>query len=178
MRYCPNCGNQLAEETRFCPTCGTEQQNGQKPIQRNTGTRKRLHCPNCRSTNLTPVIESTSTIGSVGRISKNIALTETNVNNKSFWMCQECGHKFRNLEDLIQENERTYKMGKIYFRVIYGMLAVFGCFMCLITDQMGTLILIVGIMGVAWYVSEKWALKKMMEKKKREEKSLRKACFE
>lgn len=131
MSYCTNCGKEITEGVAFCPECGTRQ-GVQQPVRRNTSPRGRLHCPSCRSTNLTPIIESSSTIGSVGRISKNIAVTGTNVNNKTFWMCQDCGHKFRNLEDLIEENKRFYKFGKIYFRVIYGFVAVLALGMSLL----------------------------------------------
>lgn len=177
MRFCPNCGSQVTEETKFCPICGTPQ-NSQQSVHRTTGTRKRLHCPNCRSVNLTPVIESTSTIGSVGRVSKNVALTGTNVNNKSFWMCQECGHKFRNLEDMIQENKRAYKLGKILFRLSYIFLSVFCCLMGLLTKQMGMMIFTISLMIAAWYVSEKCILKKMKAKWDAEERKLRKSCFD
>ncbi|MBQ2927839.1 MAG: zinc-ribbon domain-containing protein [Oscillospiraceae bacterium] len=178
MSYCPNCGKEIIEGAAFCPECGTKQ-NGWQPARRNTTPRGRLHCPSCRSTNLTPIIESTSTIGSVGRVSKNIAVTETNVKNKSFWMCQECGHKFRNLEDLIAENKRVYKFGKICFRALCGFLAVFSVLIGSLpgADSKMTIFSIV-LSGVAWFISEKWGLEKWKAKSDAEERKLRKACFD
>lgn len=178
MSYCPNCGKQIAEGSAFCPECGTKQGSPQ-PVRRNTTPRGRLHCPSCRGTNLTPVIESSSTIGSAGRISKNIVLTETNVKNKSFWMCQECGHKFRNLEDLIEENKQKYKLGKLTFRLVYGILTAFGLMLSPIPggDPIGTLIGFCAI-GFAWFVSEKWLLEKEKAKWDAQERKLRKGCFD
>lgn len=178
MSFCPNCGKEITGGAAFCPECGTKQ-GGQSPVRRNTTPRGRLHCPSCRGMNLTPVIESSSTIGSVGRISKNVAVTGTNVKNKSFWMCQECGHKFRNLEDMIEENKRMYRFGKLYFRIIYGFLAAFSLLISLLpgADSRATVPLLL-FFGLAWYVSEKWLLEKWKAKKVAEERKLRKACFD
>lgn len=176
MRYCPNCGTEVEEGAAFCSRCGTAQQR-QQSAQRSSGMRKRLHCPNCRSTNLTPIVESTSTIGSVGRISKNIALTGTNVNNKSFWMCQECGHKFRNLEDLIQENKRYFSQlitGWVVIGAVITILFVLlGCF----TGEIGAVFVIL-IADAICYAFCKWFLKKEKQKRDTEERKLRRACFE
>lgn len=178
MSFCPNCGKQIAEGSAFCPKCGTKQ-GGHQPVRRNTTPRGSLHCPNCRSTHLTPVIESSSTIGGAGRISKNIVLTETNIKNKSFWMCQECGHKFRNLEDLIEENKRMYRFGKINFRIIYGFAAAFSLLISLLPGADSRVrVPFLLILGLAWYVSEKWLVEKWKAKKDAEERKLRKACFD
>ena len=178
MGYCPNCGKEITGNPAFCPECGTKQ-GGQQPVRRNTSPRGRLHCPSCRSTNLTPVIESSGTIGSVGRISKNIAVTGTNVNNKSFWMCQDCGHKFRNLEDLIAENKRIYMTRKILLRTSFGFLFIFNLGLSLLPGgNSGGSFLAALVLGLMWYVNEKWVLRKVTEKKMEEEKKLRKACFD
>lgn len=177
MRYCPNCGSQLAEEVRFCPTCGTEQQTGQQPVRRTTGARKRLHCPNCRSTNLTSILESTGSIGSVGRISRNIALTGTSINNKSFWMCQECGHKFRNLEDLIQENKKYLSTYSICVHVFFVLLSMYAIFWILITRQLSGTIGCLAAVAISYGIF-RWDLKRQKNKRAAEEKRLRKGCFD
>lgn len=176
MRYCPNCGSQISEETKYCPDCGTAQ-NKHQTVQRNTNVRKRLHCPNCRSTTLTPVIESAGSIGSVGRISRNTAITGTSIENKSFWMCQECGHKFRNLEDLIQENKRYFSLMRIGLTVICGVMVFLAVFLGCITKEFSGVFGVL-VAAVIVYALWDWLLKKEKQKKDAEERRLRKACFD
>lgn len=176
MRYCSTCGTQLAGDTRFCPNCGTEQ-GRPEPIHRNTGARKRLHCPNCKGTALIPVTESTGSIGSVGRLSRNTAIVGTDNINKSYWMCQECGHKFRNLEDFIKENKRTVLALNI---VLYGMLvfcAILSIFMGLITSDYGMMFAVV-LMCAVFSLCVRFFINKMKLKWEKDERALRKACFD
>lgn len=176
MRYCPNCGSKLTEETKFCPTCGTEQ-NTQQSVRRTAVARKRLHCPNCRSTSLTPIVESMSSFGSVGRISKKVAITETSTSNKSYWMCQECGHKFRNLEDLIQENKKLIFFINFVLYGAFAFLSIFSILMGLLTNQLGTTLVQLIIFAVAILFCRA-IVRKVKNNMTRKEKQLRKDCFE
>lgn len=116
MKYCQKCGNQISDDAQFCPACGQSQQMqpAAKPIprvQRSGG--KKLHCPNCGSTSLSAIVESDVT----GGTSYNQSLTKkssvstmkfSNV-HRNYWMCGDCGQKFRNLQNLEAEIAATEK---------------------------------------------------------------------
>lgn len=95
----------------------------------NTAT-GRLHCPHCRSEHLTAVNEATQSggIASTSRITRNTGLTTYTANtvNRYYWMCRDCGHKFRNLEDLEKELVKETKNIKAYkiLSIVLGIIAV------------------------------------------------------
>lgn len=177
MRYCPNCGSQITEGTRFCANCGTEQ-NRQQSVQRNTGTKKRLHCPNCRGTALLPVTESSGSIGSVGRLSRNTAIVGSDSINKSYWMCQECGHKFRNLEDLEREQKRVNKAMKILIPIICIMIFLYGAFWCLLGGGIRGWISLIFLIIVGYLLLRFVIMRIFNEQYDKEKERLRKACFD
>lgn len=112
MHYCPNCGTEIQEGTRFCSGCGHELLSTAPavtpaaPRSRSTGN-KRLHCPNCRSTALSPVVETeisggTSVNHSFSR-KNSVSSFDFKNTHRNYWMCGECGQKFRNLQNLEEE---------------------------------------------------------------------------
>lgn len=176
MRYCSNCGAQLTEDTKFCPQCGAEQ-GGQATVQQRAGGQKRLHCPKCKSTVLIPIIENTGSVGLAGPMTRNTAMVGTTANNKNFWMCQHCGHKFRNLEDLIEEHRRGMQIGKILFRSMDIMITIIIWLLCAVSNQPGKIFLAI-LIPVFMFITFEWALKRQRTKWDAEERKLRKACFD
>lgn len=125
MKYCQKCGNQISDDAQFCPACGQSQQMqpAAKPIprvQRSGG--KKLHCPNCGSTSLSAIVESDVTGGtsysrSVTKKASVSTMEFTNV-HRNYWMCSDCGEKFRNLQNLKEEiasNEKSLRIFTILF---------------------------------------------------------------
>ncbi len=108
MHYCSNCGSELADEAAFCPNCGQEQNSAPQSVQRrSTSNRKRLHCPECGSVTLSPIVETEISGGmAVNRsVTRKTSASAMRFNNthRNYWMCSECGHKFRNLQNLEEE---------------------------------------------------------------------------
>lgn len=111
MNHCKFCGEEIGQ-TSFCPHCG-KPQNAEVP--QHTGG-KRLHCPHCRSKQLTAIVEQGETNGTAThtRMTGGIGVTSYKATtvNRHYWMCRECGHKFRNLENLNTELASTQWMIK------------------------------------------------------------------
>ncbi len=108
MRYCSNCVSELADEAAFCPNCGQEQNSAPQPVQRrSTSNRKKLHCPECGAAALSPIVETEIGRGaavnrSITRRTSASAMRFSNT-RQDYWMCSECGQKFRNLQNLDEE---------------------------------------------------------------------------
>ena len=110
MRFCENCGKAMAENSHFCPSCGTRA--GASSPSPSQGGRY-LRCPSCKSTMISPIVESTNTGGiAVGtRVTKRMSVTgySSRTTHRNYWMCQTCGNKFRNIQNLAGEikSEKT-----------------------------------------------------------------------
>ncbi len=141
MKFCPRCGAQYSEGSRFCKQCGAQlPPSAVSPVSTRppvVGGRGGLHCsnPNCKSTVLTPIVETaTNTTTSGGGYSGakgclgyllfgpcgllcgncgNSRTTTTQSTNRTYWVCQQCGNKFRNLQDLEKELEGVKKKTKM-----------------------------------------------------------------
>ena len=70
----------------------------------------RLHCPQCKGEQITPIVES-SVDGAMTTHSSNGRFSSTTVSNthRNYWMCSTCGNKFRNIQNLEQEIEKMKK---------------------------------------------------------------------
>ena len=69
----------------------------------------KLCCPNCKSHNITITTESSVTSG-VTTHSGGFSSTHMSNNHQNFWVCSDCGAKFRNIQNLeeeIQKNKNT-----------------------------------------------------------------------
>lgn len=128
MKYCPACGAQLSENAAFCVECGaclSASSETKKPVINNHRSGKRnLQCPNCGSTSLSPVVESENNggIAASGPVSRRMGITSYSsvTTHRNYWMCQDCGHKFRNLENL--KEELTKKKSLLKPLLIFGIL--------------------------------------------------------
>lgn len=130
--YCQNCGQALADGARFCPNCGQDQQSpgpADTPVRTSNG--KRLHCPECRSTAISPVVETeinggTSLNHSFSR-KNSVSTMRFNSTHRNYWMCSNCGRKFRNLQNLEEELASQEKLAKngIIGMIIVALLGIF-----------------------------------------------------
>ena len=142
MAFCTKCGKQLEDGTRFCPGCGAPQNAPAAapaapvqtapvqtapvqtapvqtapvpPVQAApvyAAPAGQLHCPNCKGTNLTPVVES-SVNGALTTSHGNMAATRVSNTHRNYWMCSTCGNKFRNIQNLQEEIVNTEKSVKV-----------------------------------------------------------------
>lgn len=190
MRYCPSCGTQLNDSVSFCENCGTQlsvQVPGKKPAAPGRNPQNRsLHCPECRSTNLTPIVESTNSGGlaTSSAVTRRISLTsyQTTTTHRNYWMCQNCGNKFRNLQNLKEELASEGKRMKIcgISAVVFGIVCLilgFGVFSNDVTAVFLAFPLILLICAeilfcVVWLTTRNKILKMMEEKR-----YLEKNCF-
>lgn len=127
MSICPNCNSSVAPDKQFCGKCGTKVTFSQP--QSGIGG---LHCPQCKSSNLTPITESTVN-SSMSSSHGNMSSTTYSSIHRNYWMCSNCGNKFRNIQNLQEEIERTYKSSKasvvvtifcLIFAIMFIVLAV------------------------------------------------------
>lgn len=114
MSYCRHCGTEISDDTRFCPNCGQSQQET-APATRNPRSNggNRLHCPNCRSHSISPVVE-TEVSGGMSMnhsFSRKNSVSAISMNNthRNYWICSDCGYKFRNFQNLEEELNKNKK---------------------------------------------------------------------
>lgn len=131
------------------------------------GTNVGVRCPACHSSNLFPITENTSTttgksfsggkgclgfllLGPLGLLCGSCGANQTTVNtSKTFWVCKDCGHKFRNVAELMRETQSQAK-AFLFLTVFTAVLAVF-LFVCALMSPpaMGPLTYsLTGIMGI------------------------------
>lgn len=112
MSFCVNCGNELNDGARFCSNCGHDQQTSiAAPKSPRTGGNKRLHCPECKSSDIAPIVETNITGGTSFNHSfskrNSVSAMQFNNTHRNYWMCSSCGCKFRNLQNLEEELKNT-----------------------------------------------------------------------
>lgn len=117
MAYCKFCGNEVEEGANFCGSCGQSLEPPiQAPQRRNAVNKKQLHCPECGSAALTPIVETEISGGTAVNHSftRKTSASQVKFNNthRNYWMCSNCGHKFRNLQNLEEEISSLRKLVK------------------------------------------------------------------
>jgi len=121
--FCRQCGNEIPDGSRFCQNCGNSVSNEENQSS-SLITPKGLHCPQCSSKRLQAIVESNTSgqgggysggkgclgfllLGPLGLLcgscggNKNVITT-----NKTFWICQNCGHKFRDKQEMLAEKKQ------------------------------------------------------------------------
>jgi len=157
--FCKNCGASLPDGSKFCAKCGSVVVSSANELPSVTppfDNPKGLNCPNCKSKNLQAIIESDTSgtagkgysgtkgclglvlLGPLGLLCGNCGSKQATIKttNKIFWMCRDCGTKFRDAEDLGQEKQqlmnekqRAYKLG-----ILAGVFFVFLALLFLVLD--------------------------------------------
>lgn len=119
--FCKKCGNQVDDESKFCARCGTPVSGEEQTQSPDAGSHvmggKRLHCPECGGTRLNAIVESTTT-GAVGintAMTRRVGVSGYNFDttHRNYWLCHNCGSKFRNLQNLREENNAVTKKKRI-----------------------------------------------------------------
>ena len=133
MAFCKKCGAQVVDNTAFCASCGAPQNAAPAPA----AVAGQLHCPNCKGTNLTPVVES-SVDGAVTSSRGNLSATKVSSIHRNYWICSTCGNKFRNIQNLQEEMVKMEKNAKLY-TIITVISAVLFFVFCKMVEEAGFL---------------------------------------
>ncbi len=104
MAFCQNCGASLTDNAEFCTSCGTKTGAAQSVM--NTPNTRKMHCPQCRSHNIAPINESSVT-GGLTTHHGGISSTHFSNQQRAFWMCADCGAKFRSIPSLEEEIKKS-----------------------------------------------------------------------
>ena len=107
MKYCSQCGSSVPDGAKFCNSCGTVQDERTVAVQPADPFAPQIHCPKCKSPRLTPITETEIQGGYAvhGAVTNRVGASAMDFKNihRTYWMCQTCGHKFRNIENLEEE---------------------------------------------------------------------------
>jgi tellurium resistance protein TerD len=112
--FCHKCGNQIDESSLFCDKCGTGINQADPLCASGINNANRLVCPKCGGSNLNSVIKPKVSGGNsasdaccgyalLGPLGLLCGLHKTNVDNQTFWICQDCGEQFRDAREASQQ---------------------------------------------------------------------------
>ena len=141
--FCKNCGANLPDGSKFCAGCGSTV-DGATPVKSAKPVSNGVCCPNCNSRNLQATVETnvnvsggkgySSAKGCIGFLllgplgilcgscgQKQGTVTTT---NKNYYVCGDCGNKFRNILELMKEMQSMHKKG-IGCGIAMGVIALF-----------------------------------------------------
>lgn len=179
MSYCQNCGTEIDNDARFCPNCGQSKKPSSSPArQPRANGAKRLHCPNCQSNSISPVVETEISGGmSMNHsFSRKNSVSAISLNNthRNYWMCSDCGHKFRNLQNLEDELAALHKavISAILGIILLVVLGMFSSSTLGFGITLAFLVPVIALVIVAIFV-----VKNKIEKMEAERVYLKKHCF-
>lgn len=180
MRYCPNCGSELADGVRFCINCGQDQQPPvsapRKNVRKAAGS---MHCPQCKSGDISPIVETDITGGTSFNHSfskrNSVSAMQFNNTHRNYWMCSNCGCKFRNLQNLEEELKNT--QGIVKRGMIGVILLIVLCLLFTMTIGFSVFsvlcIIVVSLCAIAIVI-----LRKRISDMQQEQVYLKKNCFD
>ena len=127
--YCQKCGKEIADESAFCPKCGHSVSSGtQTELERTTPDKAgRLHCPKCKSLNISVTTES-SVNGGITSHHGGVSATSLSNTHRNYWICSDCGAKFRNIQNLEEEIHRNRNTPKILI-VLMSIMGILGIYL-------------------------------------------------
>jgi len=179
MSFCQNCGTELGEGARFCSKCGQDQQTSVPDVRpTRAGNSRRLHCPECKSSDITPIVETDITGGTAlnHSFSKKNSVSAMQFNNthRNYWMCSSCGCKFRNIQNLEEEIKSTKSL---LTRSIIG--TILWIIFTLLTTAIGGFgfLFVLNILLIILLVAAIFYFKKRIAKLSEERVYLKKKCF-
>lgn len=179
MSFCPNCGTELDEGTRFCGNCGHSLQAISSSQKRNhLSNSKRMHCPECKSNDISPIVETEISSGTSFNHSfskrNSVSTMQFNNTHRNYWMCSNCGCKFRNIQNLEAEIKNTQN---IVIRGIIGII-LWAVFTFFITTVSGFgFISALNILLILLFVAAIIYLNNRIAKLTEEKAYLKKHCF-
>ena len=199
-RYCSGCGKKINEHDEITHNPITEAMLHYDEMPDVITKRKReiVRCPRCGEHSLHPLSETTTSVqtsgggyssgkgclgwllfGPVGLLCGGLGQkqrTSIHTDNKLYWICNECGFKFRNLDDWNNEIESKIKQQKLeqYSAITLAVLAVL---FLLIGEGMEFLGLLFFAIGVADGVLA-FTLSQSIKREKEDYEKLQEESFE
>lgn len=179
MSYCRHCGSEIVDNTIFCPNCGQNQNTPTAPAhQSRSNSGKRLHCPNCRSLSISPVVETEVSSGLTmsHSVTRKSSISSTGLYNthRNYWICSECGHKFRNLQNL--EEELAKNISNVKRAIIGIVLVIVIMIVSLIVNGLNILHILM-LPALAFIIAAVGITRNKIAKLKTERAYLKKNCF-
>lgn len=176
MANCPKCNASVPDGATFCTSCGT--QIISVPIRTNAN---KLHCPNCKSHNISISTES-SVSGMVTSSYGNLSATSVSNTHRNFWFCSDCGTKFRNIQNLEEEIRKCLYTHFIFwaFGAVCAVVFIWLLFEVMDSVILGFFIypfLIGTFVGAVVFTIMGFVSKSKLGKKKRELVYLKENCF-
>lgn len=143
----------------------------------------KLHCPNCKSENIVFTTQTTVS-GSVTSNNGGATTTSISSNHKDFWVCSDCGTKFRHIQSFEEEIKRENESGALKIMgVVFAILSIV-IFVASqshsFSDAEGFFIFLgvaVALGSIASFIGIPFA-KKATQKKMEELEKLKKDCFD
>lgn len=182
MPNCPKCNATLADNAVFCGKCGQKVNAAiPQPAAPQPNAVSKLHCPNCKSHNISITTES-SVNGAVTTHNGGFSSTHVSNTHRNYWVCGDCGTKFRNIQNLEEEISKSKNNHIVFFvfTAIAAGLFIFFLNLCLNNPfgafLFGTFTIGCGIAALIFVI---YAFKSMKDiKKMRQElQYLKTACF-
>ncbi len=137
MSTCPNCKTTYPEGAAFCNACGTKLEESKQPQQQtNDQFSKKMHCPNCKSHNIS-ISTETSISGAVSTHVGRFSSTSVSNTHRNYWFCSDCGTKFRNIQNLEEEIKKSKSTPYILW--VLGAIAGFLCVRNLVASQLSAM---------------------------------------
>ena len=173
MKFCTKCGKSIDDQAAFCPYCGTASNANvtQSPVIK-TG----LHCPKCKGVRLSAMTEAVASYGSATAVGKRSVATSSTIRRRHSWVCSDCGHIFRNIEEWEAEIPQNYRIFNIIMSVCWAFAILIGLWVGSVAG-FGPGMVVVGIFAASW-AGTLLLSKKARTKEEREAAALRKACFD
>ena len=134
---CGNCGAEISDNASFCDYCGAKAEKVVNVPSSQPNGDNTVFCPKCQSRNLQVIVETNTKGGGFGAGKSCIGYlvlgplgllcgacgSKVKTTNKTFFTCMNCGNKFRESKDMIEEitSEMRYS---IISAVVTGFLAI------------------------------------------------------
>lgn len=96
-------------------------------------------CPQCGRRNVHPFSKATGSWGSSTNIGNSgLRVGGSTITHQRMWVCSDCGHEFRDVNDWYQNLEPRYKRGTMLFDILTGgICGFFGLIWLLISPTIG-----------------------------------------
>lgn len=125
--FCVRCGSEIVNGNAFCGKCGApvgSEQNTVNVVLKDTSNQWQMHCPRCGKGGLqaqcnNKIVSSTTLSRKLGK-RHAIGGTSYNSISETYWFCNSCGMKFRDLDELqaiILQQHKAAKGMKIFLIV-------------------------------------------------------------
>ncbi len=147
--FCNRCGKEVSDDATFCQFCGIKFSSG-NVITNMTGT----YCPKCGSKNVNSTVENDTYGGGynffkgcllgllIGPLGYFCGERKIKTTTRTYMLCMDCSHKFREANDLANEKSKQSAL-----RIIWSIIFIlFGLFYVKETEVLfGLIVLGIGV---------------------------------